>query len=354
MGLGIGLAWMYAIGHLLSRHGLWPRLVLAVLFIAIGLIQLAWLLVLNGQVEHARWLLYWHQPALFLIGPCLYVYSEMISHNYERPPAYLAVHGIPFGAVLIISAIQYAMDDPAEPARLSSAMVSCSAGLGSLYIAPVINRLWRVRRQDWYLKVELVLLIALASIGALVALAALFGGLLDKALFYQVYLSLITGLMLVSYWLGVKYPELLHYVAEASEEASDQERYAQSVLHRLPVEALTAQLHQLMDQQQLYLDESLTLPRLAQALDITPHQLSELLNHRMGISFSRYLKEKRVEAAKRKLKERPEQPILEIGLEVGFSSSSAFYAAFRELEGVPPGQYRKQLSAGRDGSQIPE
>ncbi|MFN3587648.1 MAG: helix-turn-helix domain-containing protein [Moraxellaceae bacterium] len=41
----------------------------------------------------------------------------------------------------------------------------------------------------------------------------------------------------------------------------------------------------------------------------------------------------------------PDTPVLDVGLAVGFSSSSAFYAAFRELTGQAPGQFRREHAA---------
>jgi AraC-like DNA-binding protein len=39
----------------------------------------------------------------------------------------------------------------------------------------------------------------------------------------------------------------------------------------------------------------------------------------------------------------PESSVLSIGLSVGFSTQSNFYTAFRDIVGLAPGQYRKQL-----------
>jgi len=41
----------------------------------------------------------------------------------------------------------------------------------------------------------------------------------------------------------------------------------------------------------------------------------------------------------------PDMPVLDVGLAVGFSSSSAFYAAFREQTGQAPGQFRRGQAA---------
>jgi AraC-like DNA-binding protein len=57
--------------------------------------------------------------------------------------------------------------------------------------------------------------------------------------------------------------------------------------------------------------------------------------------------EYRIEFAK-KLIENPENDHLSyegIGLESGFSTRSRFYAAFQEIEGCSPGEYREKLQS---------
>ena len=76
-------------------------------------------------------------------------------------------------------------------------------------------------------------------------------------------------------------------------------------------------------------------------MDLSGQQLSELVNIRLGMGFSRYVRERRVEAAKRLLVSAPDQSILSISMDVGFKSQSNFYAAFKDVTAMPPGDYRK-------------
>ncbi|MCP4238796.1 MAG: AraC family transcriptional regulator, partial [Aestuariibacter sp.] len=88
-------------------------------------------------------------------------------------------------------------------------------------------------------------------------------------------------------------------------------------------------------------DSNLSLSKLSELLGLNPHQLSELMNNRLGKNFSRYLREHRIQAAKVMLCDEPAASVLSVGLSVGFSSQSNFYEAFREIEGTTPGLYRK-------------
>ena len=94
-----------------------------------------------------------------------------------------------------------------------------------------------------------------------------------------------------------------------------------------------------------YQDENLSLSSLAGAVGISGHQLSELINTRLGIGFSRYVRECRVKAAQVLLEGAPSRSILSISMDTGFRSQSAFYAAFKEVTGRSPGEYRRARSA---------
>ena len=110
------------------------------------------------------------------------------------------------------------------------------------------------------------------------------------------------------------------------------------------VDAVLKKLESLMVDDNIYRDENLNLSMLAAELDITGHQLSELINSRLGLSFSRYVRQQRVEAAKKLLLADGRQSVLSISLDTGFKSQSSFYAAFKETTGVSPGDFRKQRS----------
>jgi transcriptional regulator GlxA family with amidase domain len=111
------------------------------------------------------------------------------------------------------------------------------------------------------------------------------------------------------------------------------------------VDASLAKLNQLMTGGKAYQNESLTLASLASAVGLSGHQLSELINTRLGVGFSKYVRECRVEAAKILLISAPGRSILSIGMDTGFRSQSAFYAAFKEVTGQSPGDYRRSRAS---------
>jgi AraC-like DNA-binding protein len=137
----------------------------------------------------------------------------------------------------------------------------------------------------------------------------------------------------------IVFPDLLEQLVEVSQLS-----YSASTLKDLDVNAYTEKLDQLMAQSKLYQNEKLTLGMTAEAMELSAHQLSELVNREFGMNFSRFIRERRVEAAKTILVREPDSSVLSISLEVGFSTQSNFYAAFKEITGMSPGAYRKSLS----------
>jgi AraC-like DNA-binding protein len=60
------------------------------------------------------------------------------------------------------------------------------------------------------------------------------------------------------------------------------------------------------------------------------------------------VRECRVNAAKTLLISAPGRSILSISMDTGFRSQSAFYAAFKEVTGQSPGDFRRNRSATPD------
>lgn len=133
------------------------------------------------------------------------------------------------------------------------------------------------------------------------------------------------------------FPEILADMSDAARMA-----YASSTLSGVDTTAKVRELECAMTEDRIYENEDLNLAMLAAAVDLSPHQLSELINTQFGHGFSRYVREHRVAEARRLLRDDPTASVLSIGLMTGFRSQSNFYAAFREITGATPAAWRKQ------------
>lgn len=115
-----------------------------------------------------------------------------------------------------------------------------------------------------------------------------------------------------------------------------------STLTAIDCDAKLSLLEELMQSDKLFKQSNLDRQTIANELDLSTHQLSELINTKIGMGFSQYLRQQRINAAK--VLSQPNASVLSIGLEVGFSSQSNFYDAFKEIVATTPAKFRKDSS----------
>ncbi len=120
------------------------------------------------------------------------------------------------------------------------------------------------------------------------------------------------------------------------------EKYFTNYLQNIDIDKLGKDLTELLEQQELYLDDSLSAAKLAKKLNISTHQLSAYLNQYLHQSFNRMINEKRIDVAKKILREDPKMKIIDVCYEVGFNSPSAFYRVFNEIVGTTPQKWQKK------------
>lgn len=101
-------------------------------------------------------------------------------------------------------------------------------------------------------------------------------------------------------------------------------------------------LHELMQREKPYLDNELTLPKLAAAFQTTTHELSYLLNNGFGENFYDFVNRYRVEESKRLLHDVTYSHLSMVGifLEAGFNSKTAFNTAFKRVTGTTPSAFK--------------
>ena len=124
-------------------------------------------------------------------------------------------------------------------------------------------------------------------------------------------------------------------------------KYKKSNLTEDESGAIWQRLQTLMDERQLYRDNELSLPDLAEAMEVKLHDLSQVINSRAGMSFFEFINRYRVEAAMQLLSDstNDHRKVLDIAMDVGFNSQSTFYAHFKKQCGKTPNQYRKGTPA---------
>lgn len=119
-------------------------------------------------------------------------------------------------------------------------------------------------------------------------------------------------------------------------------KYEKSALTTDVEAALLTRLDQLLAAEKTHLDSTLSLPKLAAQLRVSPHHLSQLLNDRLGQTFFDWLATHRVAEAQRLLTDPTTAglKIDDIAERVGYNATSAFHTAFKRITNQTPAQFR--------------
>jgi AraC-like DNA-binding protein len=99
-----------------------------------------------------------------------------------------------------------------------------------------------------------------------------------------------------------------------------------------------------METQKLYLKHNLNIEEFSKRIDLPVKDVSAVINKHHGTNFFEFMNKYRVEEAKRLLSDpaSADMTVLDILLQAGFNSKSAFHRFFNRLVGVSPSEFRKR------------
>ena len=127
-------------------------------------------------------------------------------------------------------------------------------------------------------------------------------------------------------------------------DASDKDAsYEKSGLSEEKAEQYQKELLALMKSEELFRDNNLTLSKVAGKLNISTHNLSEVINKHIQMNFFDFINSYRVEQVKKELLagEKQNLTLIAIAYEAGFNSKSSFNAIFKKHTGKTPSEFRK-------------
>lgn len=304
-------------------HKSWHSLLsAALLMLAMAVLQLSHVLYfLQGQepLGNEVYLFF-----LFLVPSMFFFFSRSIIIPTRPLRPYMLLHLLSI-AILYVVRLEIALP-----------IMFLFGATYSIWLGIVIYSLRENRKQ---FRFEVFFFATLSIVAVFVLVLGFSIPYIDDRFFYLVYTNGIGLAFVLTVAALISIPDLVRDLAEAGRI-----KYSASTLGGIDVDERLHKLEELMRTENVYQDEDLNLSSLAKALDLSGQQLSELINTRIGMGFSRYVRERRVDAAKRLLAASPDQSILSVSLDVGFKSQSNFYAAFKEIAGMSPGDYRRTKS----------
>lgn len=120
-------------------------------------------------------------------------------------------------------------------------------------------------------------------------------------------------------------------------------KYATSSLKDDEKVELIKRLTKTMDSEKPYLNENLTLKELANRLETTPNNLSQIINEKFNRNFYEFTNGYRINDVKSLLSDPKysHYSMLGIAFECGFNSKSTFNSVFKQFTGKTPSEFKK-------------
>ena len=156
--------------------------------------------------------------------------------------------------------------------------------------------------------------------------------------------SYIMGALLFSFIIYLVVFTLLYRKKANDLSSFSAQKYADKKMNDEEAQTIILKLKQLMAEKELYKNPNLKVNDLAKEINISGHQLSQLLNNNLEKNFTLFVNEYRISEACKLLLTNTNFTIDGIGDEVGFNSSSTFFAAFKKIKGVTPSVYQQSIT----------
>lgn len=329
----------------------WPKRglgYLAALLLIIALSkseQLSQMLAISGGATRFSLVV---APLQMLITPLLFFYLRGLAVPHRLLRWADSVHLLPaIGVAVFLLAALGAADGRLEPVLQSSTnqhlipIVGDMLQLGYILAIFVTLRRHGIALRSWYAHVEGRSLFGfgflMAGWAAIVLLHMFFVAGPDRM---QQPIFLALNLL---HWLFVNLLALFALRHAGDPEPPEPiERYRASQQSDEERAALFARANAHIVEQSLFRDTDLTLASLADTLAATPREMSEAINGAGGQSFFEFVNRHRIESAKAELIAKPEARIIDIAIDNGFNSKSAFNNAFRRYAGLSPTAFRRE------------
>lgn len=332
-------------------------------------------LVVNGMLLHEfdaatkyPYIHFLFHSFYLLLTPVFYLYGNSLMVKDFKISYALLIHAIPFFSILIIGILLdmlgiLSLVDMAIPkVESSTKYLSYAMYFGgllqfSIYITLLVKNLSRYRKMFFETISDferrsikwletLVVIIIVIYICEICFGILLTGDVLSFSDYSLLMAIVFTGFILYIGFVGITQSGL--YIGLIEEKNNEMkpisEKYSQSSLPNETLENMFAELELLMNKEQPFLNQDLTIGKLADILQTKPHHLSQTINTKTGTNFFNFINGYRIEAAKKRLIEEYDVTILSVAEESGFSSKTAFNAAFKKFTGITPSQFRKEQS----------
>ena len=301
-------------------------------------------------------------PFPYLYGPLFLLYAGLISKKKERIRATDLLHFIPVFAVYCIIAPVFLYSGEEKIIFINN--ISNRSLIyhiidffipiqGITYTILTIKTVADYNRElkNTYSTIDLInlnwlkyLTFGLTIVWSIVVLAYIAHIFLEHSSWYSLFLNFSLSALIYSIgYMGLKQPEIFLYPSSLQSEKTA--KYKRSGLSDDNAEGIKRKLIGLMESEKPYLSKDLTLQKLAERLKISSHNLSEVINTKMHLTYYDFINQYRVEEFKNRLAEPNSEQfnLISIAFDSGFQSKGTFNTIFKKFTGMTPSEYKIKL-----------
>lgn len=310
----------------------------------------------------------------FLIGPLQLFYVKALVHHWTKIPSTVYYHALPFfvyECMIILyhilvnkdASLYYTRLDPLKPTLfyyLYHWSVISSAGIYFIAAIKLIQQ-YSLRIKDMFSTTEHIKLTWLRNLNAIILFVIAEYALENVLLLFGINLSNyfdLTSVLLAICLYAIGYIGLLKTdiftspsVAHGLEHLPNisgkpvSEKYKKSGLTKERSREIIKELQHLMNTREPFTDSNLTLEKLAQILNVSSHNLSQVINTKWGQNFYDFINSYRVDKVKKEIlkPENTHLKLLAIAQDAGFRKSS-FNSIFKKHVRLTPSEYREKYS----------
>ncbi|OHU84905.1 MULTISPECIES: helix-turn-helix domain-containing protein [Pseudoalteromonas] len=354
-----------ALVDVLSKEKQKPSVFLSGLLLLLLLNVLGELFFYSGAYQYAPALVGAQLPVRMLLGPALYLYAYACMSPNSAPSrrTYLIALTGPVLAILpmlpfvfgLSSAEKLALADPLtrNPEHYKFALFMCVGTMlvfvvftgGYLAATLQLHRRHCLQLMDKFSSIERQSMAWFKVVLILWGLAWFMYSVEYVMVFFGwrwfgtgIVLPLFEAVVLIAF----AHLALKQAVLDDSEKGKPNESETRATtLSEQKMAQISAKLKKVMFEDQMFMDEELSLNKLSNAIGISENHISETLSQHLQMNFFHFVNSYRIELAKTLLLT-TDKLVSTIVYEVGFNSKSTFNTAFKKQTNLTPSAFKKQ------------